>query len=92
MLKEKVVAHIWFWQVKIFCEPYRLIWIQKSRKTDPRIRKSGFLDPDPSVGAPKKILLAKTSYGLPLLLVHFFDLALPSRGYILISPNLTEFY
>ena len=30
VLTAKVGAHIWFWQVKIFCEPYGLIWIQKS--------------------------------------------------------------
>ena len=69
MLTAKVGAHIWFWQVKIFCEPYGLIWIQKSGKTDPKIQKSGFLDPDPSVGLRKKIILTKIIYGLPLLLL-----------------------
>ena len=56
---------------------------------DPRIRKSGFLDPDPSVGAPKKFLLAKTSYGLPLLLVNIFSTTPPSRGY---SSDFSDFY
>ena len=39
--------------------------------------------------APKKILLAKIINGLQLLLVKFFDLALPSRGY---STELSQFY
>ena len=38
---------------------------------------------------PKKIILTKIIYGLPLLLLKFFDLALPSRGY---STELSQFY
>ena len=60
MLTAKVGAHIWFWQVKIFCEPYGLIWIQKSGKTDPKIQISGFLDPDPSAGLQKNFYLPKS--------------------------------
>ena len=55
-------------------------------------------DPDPDIQiygsgsvrrAPKKIILAKIIYGLPLLLLKFFDLALLSRGY---STELSQFY
>ena len=38
---------------------------------------------------PEKITLTKIIYGLPLLLLKFFDLALPTRGY---STELSQFY
>ena len=37
----------------------------------------------------KKIILTKIIYGLPLLLLTNFELALPSRGY---STDPSEFY
>ena len=54
---------------------------------DPEIRISGFRDQEPPGDTwrvpipPKKIILTKIIYGLPLLLLTNFDLALPSGGY-----------
>ena len=60
------------------------IWKKGSNNLEIRISGSGSV-----CRTLKFFLLTKIIYGLPLLLLKFFDLALPSRSY---SIDPSEFY
>ena len=92
VLTAKVGAHIWFWQVKFFCEPYGLIWIQKSGKTDPKIQISGFLDPDPSAGLQKKFYLPKSYMDYHFCSKNFLIWPFLLGAIVVIFPTFTNFY
>ena len=68
----------------------RALWID----LDPKIWKNGSNNLEIQISGsvrrtPKFCLLTKIIYGLPLLLLKIFDLALPSRSY---NIDPTEFY
>ena len=91
-----VVVHMRFWQVKFFSEPYRRIRIQKSGFLDLRIRFSGFLDPDQSIGLTENFYLPKPYMGSNFccqhILIGLLLLGAPLINVVLCSKAILDFW